>query len=87
MRQHTAHELAATWIDQFDEMLEQSRRGQSLVCPFVLHTFILGQPFRLRQLRRVLLHMLKHRDEVWFTRPGEIAAHVAALPAGVVPGS
>ena len=86
-RMHTAEEMARGWIDQFDEMLEQSRRGQSLVCPFVLHTFVLGQPFRLRQLRRVMQHILKHRDEIWLTQPGQIAAHVAALPAGVVPGA
>ena len=87
MRLHTAAELSTTWIDQFDEMLDQSRKGQSLVCPFVLHTFILGQPFRLRQLRRAMQHILRHRDEIWLTQPGEIAAHVEKLPAGTVPGS
>ena len=61
-RLHTAEELSKIWIDQFDEMLEQSRKGQSLVCPFVLHTFILGQPFRLRQLRRAMEHILRHGD-------------------------
>ncbi len=87
-RQHTARELADVWIDQFDEMLEQSRKGpHALVCPFVLHTFILGQPFRLRQLRRVMQHILAHRDEIWLTQPGDIARHVAALPVGAVPGS
>ena len=85
-RMHTASELAETWIDQFDEMLAQSERGQSLVCPFVLHTFVLGQPFRLRQLRRVMQHILNHRDRIWLTQPGEIARHVQHLPAGTVPG-
>jgi hypothetical protein len=87
MRLHTAAELSTAWIDQFDEMFEQSRKGQSLVCPFVLHAFILGQPFRLRQLRRAMQHILRHRDEIWLTQPGAIAAHVASLPAGTVPGS
>lgn len=86
-RLHTAEELSKIWIDQFDEMLEQSRKGQSLVCPFVLHTFILGQPFRLRQLRRAMQHILSHRDEIWITQPGLIAEHVRALPAGTVPGA
>jgi peptidoglycan/xylan/chitin deacetylase (PgdA/CDA1 family) len=86
-RHHTAAELADVWIDQFDEMLEQSRKGQPLVCPFVLHTFILGQPFRLRHLRRVMEHILRHRAEIWLTQPGRIAEHVASLPAGTVPGS
>jgi allantoinase len=87
MRLHTAAELSMIWIDQFDEMFDQSRKGQSLVCPFVMHTFILGQPFRLRQLRCAMQHILGHRDEIWLTQPGEIAAHVAKLPAGTVPGA
>ena len=87
MRQHTATELSTTWIDQFDEMLDQSRKGQSLVCPFVLHTFLLGQPFRLRQLRRVMQHILHHRDEIWLTQPGDIATHIEKQPTGTVPGS
>jgi peptidoglycan/xylan/chitin deacetylase (PgdA/CDA1 family) len=85
-RMHTASELAETWVDQFDEMLAQAQRGQSLVCPFVLHTFVLGQPFRLRQLRRVMQHILKHRERIWLTQPGEIARHIQQLPAGTVPG-
>ena len=80
MRQHTAVELMDMWIDQFDEMLEQSERGQPLVCPFVLHTFLLGQ------LRRAMQHILRHRDRIWLTQPGEIAAHIQSLPAGTVPG-
>ena len=87
-RHHTAIEVADIWIDQFDEMLAQADRGpHALVCPFVLHTFILGQPFRMRQLRRAMAHILKHRDRIWLTQPGRIAEHVRALPAGTVPGS
>jgi peptidoglycan/xylan/chitin deacetylase (PgdA/CDA1 family) len=87
MRQHTAMDLMEMWIDQFDEMLAQSERGQSLVCPFVLHTFLLGQPFRIRQLRRAMQHILAHRERIWLTRPGDIAAHIQSLPPGTVPGS
>jgi len=75
-------------VDQFDEMLRQSAR-QPLVCAISLHTPVVGQPFRLAQLRRALQHVRTHADnaQAWFTRPGEIAAHVASLPRGVVPGS
>jgi allantoinase len=73
-------------IDQFDEMLEESDR-RPLVMPIVLHSFIVGQPYRLRQLRRVFEHILKQRDRIWLTHPREIARHIEALPAGVVPGS
>jgi len=51
----------------------------------VLHSFILGQPHRLRRFRRVIEHMVKHRDRVWFARPGDTYRHVETLPAGTVP--
>jgi len=39
-------------MDQFDEMLEESER-RPLVMPIVLHSFVLGQPYRLRQFKEV----------------------------------
>ncbi len=53
------------------------------------YTPVVGQPFRLAQLRRALQNIWTHDDSahVWFTRPGEIADHVVSLPRGVVPGS
>jgi len=53
----------------------------------VLHSFILGVPHRLRRFRRVIEHIVKHRDRVWLTRPGDIYRHIESLPEGVVPGS
>ena len=73
-------------IDQFDEMLEQSK-AMPLVMGIALHPYIVGQPYRLRQLRRALAHIVAKRDEVWVTTAGAIAAHVAALPEGIIPGS
>jgi len=72
-------------IDQFDEMLEESAR-RPLVMPVVLHSFILGQPHRLRQFRRVIEHIVRYRERVWLTHPGKICAHIEGLPEGVVPG-
>ena len=71
-------------VDQFDEMLEESAR-RPLVMSLVLHSFILGQPHRLRRFRRVIEHIVKHRDRIWLTRPGDICRYVEALPAGTVP--
>jgi allantoinase len=73
-------------IDQFDEMLAESQK-RPLVMSVVLHSFVLGQPYRLRQFRRVIEHICKHREQVWLTTPGKIAEHIASLPPGVVPGS
>ena len=73
-------------VDQFDEMLEESAE-RPLVMSVVLHSFILGVPHRLRRFRQVIEHIVKQRDKVWLTRPGEICRYVESLPAGVVPGS
>ena len=72
-------------IDQFDELLEESVR-RPLVMSIVLHSFILGQPYRLRQFRRVIEHIVAHRDRVWLTTPGAICEHIEKLPEGTVPG-
>jgi len=72
-------------VDNLDEMLEQSR-AQPLVMGIALHPYLVGQPYRLRHLRRALQHVAAHRDGVWITTAGAIAAHAAALPAGMVPG-
>ena len=88
VRRHTAEEFSQMIVDQFDEMVEQSA-NQPLVCGIALHTMVVGQPYRLRALRRALRHIVEHpaRDRVWWTRPGEIHDHCAGLPAGTVPGS
>jgi allantoinase len=83
---YTSAEFADAIVDQFDEMLAQSAR-QPLVCPISLHPFVMGRPYRIRQLRRALTHIAAHRDRVWLTRPRDICAHVESLPKGVVPGS
>jgi peptidoglycan/xylan/chitin deacetylase (PgdA/CDA1 family) len=65
-------------VDQFDEMLEQSAEAP-LVLGIALHSYIVGQPFRLRHLRRALRHIAARRESVWITTAGGIAAHFAAL--------
>ena len=71
-------------IAAFDEMLEQSRQAP-LVMGIALHPYIVGQPHRLRPLRRALKHIAARRDEIWITTAGAIAAHALALPQGTVP--
>jgi peptidoglycan/xylan/chitin deacetylase (PgdA/CDA1 family) len=68
-------------IDHFDEMLAQSAR-EPLVMGIALHPYIVGQPHRLRHLRRALTHVAAHRKRIWLTTAGAIAAHVGPLPGG-----
>ena len=83
-RHHTARDFEAMLIDQFDEILEQSAK-YPLVFNVVTHPFVLGQPHRLRPLRRALQHMMQRRDELWITTPGQIAHYCGNLPPGTVP--
>ena len=50
----------------------------------VVHSFISGQPFRLRALSRALEHIAARSGDIWLTCPGDIASWVeerAAAPA------
>ena len=83
---YTSAEFTEMLIDNFDEMLEQSNNdGHALVCPISLHPFVVGRPYRIRQLRRAFEHILNYRDKIWLTTPGEICTHIENLPDGVAP--
>lgn len=71
-------------VDNFDEMLEQSADGP-LVMGIALHPYIVGQPYRLRHLRRALQHIAGKAGKVWLTRAGDIAKHCTTLAPGLVP--
>ena len=70
-----AEEFADLIVDNFDEMLAQSK-AQPLVMGVALHPYIVGQPYRLRHLRRALKHIAKNK-KVWFTTPGRICDFVS----------
>jgi allantoinase len=79
-RQMDAKDFAQMIVDNTDEMLDQART-QPLVMGIALHPYLVGQPYRLRHLRRALQHLCAARDrgEVWFTTPGAICKHVNEL--------
>lgn len=83
-RKDGAAQFADMIVDQFDEMMDQAADGP-LVMGIALHPYIVGQPYRLRQLRCALKHIEARRDRIWLTRAGDIAAHAIALPPGIVP--
>lgn len=85
-RHQPATDFRQMVIDQFEEMLQLSQQ-QSLVFGISLHTFVAGQPFRLRQIRQAFEYIVQHPrfSDVWVTTPGEIARHSASLAPGVVP--
>jgi peptidoglycan/xylan/chitin deacetylase (PgdA/CDA1 family) len=82
-RQMDARDFADMVIDNLHEMIEQSR-AQPLVMGIALHPYIVGQPYRLRHLRRALQAVAQARDagQVWATTPGAVCTHMESLAAG-----
>ncbi|MGE0715288.1 MAG: polysaccharide deacetylase family protein [Alphaproteobacteria bacterium] len=83
VRRMNADDFADMIVDQFDEMRVQAEAAP-LVMGIALHAYLVGQPYRLRHLRRALAHIAAAGD-IWFTRAGAIAAHVERLPRGTLP--
>src|SRR5579883_546198 len=83
-RRENGADFADMIVDQFDEMMELSEK-RPLVMGVALHAYIVGQPHRLRHLKRALRHIARHHDSIWLTTPGEIARHCMGLPNGIVP--
>jgi peptidoglycan/xylan/chitin deacetylase (PgdA/CDA1 family) len=81
-RQMDGSDFADMMVDQFDEMRAQSQ-AQALVMGVALHAYIVGQPHRLKHLRRALRHIVA-TEHVWITTPGAILDHVESLPQGIV---
>lgn len=76
-RQMGAVDFAELIIAQYREMKRQSAR-QALVMGIALHPYLVGQPYRLAELRRAL-EILAGDRALWWTTPGAICAHVSAL--------
>jgi len=85
-RQMDARDFAQMIVDEFDERLMLARRAlrpQSTVMGIALHPYLVGQPYRLRHLRRALQHVVAQAasGDVWITTPGAIADAMDALAA------
>ena len=78
-------DFAQMIIDQLDEMLLQTQGPQApaLVMGIALHPYIVGQPYRLRHLRRALARVAAARDAggVWMATPGAIFRHARQAAA------
>ena len=78
-RRNTGSEYEEMLVDNYDE-LARSSKDYPLVFAISIHTFILGQPYRLARFRRALQHILRDRDRIWIAKPKDIASYYAALP-------
>ena len=69
-RQMDGRDFADMIVDNFDEMLRQSK-DQPLVMGIALHPYLVGQPYRLAHLRRALRYIAKQK-KAWTATPGKI---------------
>ena len=84
-RKREGDEFARMIADAFEVMQQECAR-RPLVMGIALHPYIVGWPHRFKHLARALRQIEAQADDrVWFTTSGAIAAHAAALPAGMVP--
>jgi peptidoglycan/xylan/chitin deacetylase (PgdA/CDA1 family) len=84
-RKREGADFADMIVDTFDVMREECAK-RPLVMGIALHPYLVGWPHRFKHLARALRHIVaKADDRVWLTTAGEIAAHAAKLPNGVVP--
>ena len=88
LRAVSPSDFADMIIDEFDELL-LAAEDQPLIMSIILHTFISGVPFRLKQISRALEYIAGHGAGVWFARPRDIyevvQPHRALEHSGTVP--
>ncbi|MFO1038087.1 MAG: polysaccharide deacetylase family protein [Geminicoccaceae bacterium] len=76
-RKVSGRDFADMIVDQTDEMLQQCE-AQPLVLSVALHPYLVGQPHRLRPLRKALKHVLSAGGaKLWTTTAGAIATFFA----------
>jgi peptidoglycan/xylan/chitin deacetylase (PgdA/CDA1 family) len=80
-RRDTPDQFFSTAIDQFDEMFRSSD-NYTQVFVVSLHSFIAGQPYRLKYLRKLLEHIQAHEANVWITKPREVAQYYRKVLGG-----
>ena len=85
-RKDGAAQFAEMIVDDFEERLRQCRDGRAQVMGISLHPYIVGQPYRMRALRRALAHVAARREQVWICTAGAMLDHVLTLPPGTLPG-
>lgn len=73
-----ARDFAQMIVDEAEELL--SGGPQPVVMSVVLHSFISGQPYRLRALTDAFARLQARSSEIWFATPAEIHSAVLADP-------
>ncbi|WP_191084450.1 polysaccharide deacetylase family protein [Roseococcus microcysteis] len=81
-RKDGAEQFAELIVEDFSERMRQVGDGLPQVMGIALHPYIVGQPYRLRALRRALNVIAAQREAVWITTAGAIYDHCMTWPEG-----
>ncbi|HEV7456206.1 MAG TPA: polysaccharide deacetylase family protein [Roseococcus sp.] len=81
-RKDGAEQFADLIIADFAERMRQVADGIPQVMGIALHPYIVGQPYRLRALRRALTVIAGQREAVWITTAGAVFDHCMTWPEG-----
>jgi len=84
-RKDGAEQFADILIEDFSERMRQVADGIPQVMGIALHPYIVGQPYRLRALRRALTVIAGQREAVWITTAGGVYDHCLTWPEGAIP--
>jgi len=68
---HDEDEFRDQLIDHFDVLYEESKTQGARIMPISLHSWVIGQPYRIGTLETVLAHIMRHKD-VWPATGAEI---------------
>jgi peptidoglycan/xylan/chitin deacetylase (PgdA/CDA1 family) len=68
-----AGELRRSWSAEFRSALDEGRHTT-----FTMHPEVIGRPYRLAEVEALLVEMTA-RDDVWFARLDQVAAHCRPL--------
>jgi peptidoglycan/xylan/chitin deacetylase (PgdA/CDA1 family) len=84
-RKDGAQQFADMLLEDFRERLRQTQDGLPQVMGIALHPYLIGQPYRLRAVRRALAQIAAERDAVWITTAGGVFDHCMTWPEGAIP--
>ncbi|PJJ54329.1 peptidoglycan/xylan/chitin deacetylase (PgdA/CDA1 family) [Mumia flava] len=66
-------EMRRSWLAEFDSAVAEHRHTS-----FTMHPEVIGRPYRLAELEAVVARIAE-RDDVWWARLDEVAAHTRPL--------
>jgi peptidoglycan/xylan/chitin deacetylase (PgdA/CDA1 family) len=66
IQHHKASEYSDRAIDQFEQIYDDAK-SSARVMAVVLHPYIMGAPHRLKYFRKVIKHIRKHKDVLFWT--------------------